>query len=259
MAGVPMAMTDADRKLLWGKAANRCAICRTRLSRESEAGDDEALIGQEAHIIGSRPGATRYKPLEPAVREGYGNRILLCPNHHVEVDRQVLRWPAEELLRVKAHHETLMAARTADAPGPAAVRVKLILTGRDLLKLVAGADAYQTDWEEFVSDEEVEAGRDLLQNAVDWGEIADEIGVAGQIDAAKNLGQQINEALELGLMLYGGTVPMWWGTDKQRTQLWCAVLWLRRAENVAREQHEADADGDQARPDAPENPPTGRS
>jgi hypothetical protein len=242
-----MAMSDPDRKLLWGKAANRCAICRAGLSRESEAGDDEALIGEEAHIIGSKPGAARYEPLDPAVRDGYGNRILLCRNDHREVDQHVLRWPVEELRKVKKQHETLMAARTADPSGPMGVPVKLILTGRELLKLVAGAQAYQTDWEEFASDEETEVGRALLQNAVDWGEIADDIGVGGQIDAAKNLGEQINEALELGLMLYGGTMPTWWGVGEQRVRLECAVLWLRRAENVAREQHEAD--------DSPTTPP----
>jgi hypothetical protein len=250
-----MAMSDPDRKRLWGKAANRCAICRTELSRESEAGDDEALIGEEAHIIGSKPGAARYEPLEPTVRDGYANRILLCRNDHREVDQLVLRWPVEELRRVKERHEVLMAARTADPPGPTAVPVKLILGGRDLIKLVAGAEAYHTDWEEFASDEETEVGRALLQNAVDWGEIADEIGVAGQIDGAKNLGEQINEALGLGLMLYGGTIPTWWGTGEQRVRLECAVLWLRRAENVAREHHEADASEPPASPvDASSDP-----
>jgi hypothetical protein len=94
-----MALTDPDRKLLWGKAENRCAICGVALSRPPDAGDAEALIGEEAQIIGPRSSAARYEPLEPAISEGYGNRILLCPNHHTEVDRQTSEWTAERLLR----------------------------------------------------------------------------------------------------------------------------------------------------------------
>lgn len=47
-----MAMTDRDRKKLWGQAAGTCSLCRKALIQDAEhPADREALTGEEAHII----------------------------------------------------------------------------------------------------------------------------------------------------------------------------------------------------------------
>jgi hypothetical protein len=51
-----MSMTDCDRKRLWGKSGGRCARCRCLLFHPGETVARETVIGQEAHIIGKRPG-----------------------------------------------------------------------------------------------------------------------------------------------------------------------------------------------------------
>lgn len=105
-------LSDRDRKLLWGKAANRCAVCRTLLTRPASEPDRDAIIGDEAHITGEKPGAARYQPLEPSVRDGYGNRILVCRNHHGEIDQQPVARTVGRLRRIK------IRPRSAARPAP---------------------------------------------------------------------------------------------------------------------------------------------
>jgi len=38
-------------------------------------------------------------------RDSYDNLILLCPTHHVEIDKDFTAWPVERLRVIKAHHE----------------------------------------------------------------------------------------------------------------------------------------------------------
>lgn len=77
-----MGISDKDRKLLWGRSGNRCAICRTLLAIEAKGDDPASLIGQEAHIYPSNSGGSRASESPPNDIDGYSNRILLCANHH---------------------------------------------------------------------------------------------------------------------------------------------------------------------------------
>src|SRR4051812_33275290 len=60
-----------------------------------------------AHIIASSDTGPRGDPSFPASeRNKYANLILLCPNHHEEVDAEVDRFTSEVLRQTKNEHET---------------------------------------------------------------------------------------------------------------------------------------------------------
>jgi hypothetical protein len=97
-----------DIKLLWGRAGNRCAICREELSIDAVAlGDDDSVIGDMAHIVARKPTFTRgdYAALTDEQRDKYENLILLCKNDHKRIDDQSLKYTVERLRQTKADHE----------------------------------------------------------------------------------------------------------------------------------------------------------
>lgn len=98
-------MKDSDRKRLWGRSGNICSFphCGVELAPEKQA---NRLIGEEAHIKGDKPRAPRYHPQQSQEDgESYENRILLCPNHHTEIDADPETWTVDKLREIKAKHE----------------------------------------------------------------------------------------------------------------------------------------------------------
>lgn len=99
-------MNQKDIKLLWGRAANRCAICRVELSEDAKSVTSSFNLGEQAHIVGEREAAARGKsPFTEAERNSYHNIILLCPTHHTLIDSSDADWPVEVLHRKKSEHE----------------------------------------------------------------------------------------------------------------------------------------------------------
>jgi hypothetical protein len=70
-----------------------------------------------AHIVASSDGGPRGSdPLAEADRNSYGNLILLCPNHHEEIDAEADRFPSEALRRMKSDHEEWVGQQLAKGP-----------------------------------------------------------------------------------------------------------------------------------------------
>lgn len=100
-----------SHKMLWGRAANRCAICRLELVVNATETDDEALIGDECHIVAeSKDGPRGESPLTADERNKYGNLILLCKVHHKLIDDQPNTYAVEKLKSVKSEHEEWVRA-----------------------------------------------------------------------------------------------------------------------------------------------------
>lgn len=93
-------MQDKDIKILWGRSGNRCAICKLELTAD---GSSETL-GEMAHIVGQSQNGPRGNQ-NLTDRDSYDNLILLCPTHHVEIDKNYAAWPVERLRAIKADHE----------------------------------------------------------------------------------------------------------------------------------------------------------
>lgn len=101
-----MGIKQKDIKILWGRSGNRCAICQTELTQDALAVTSSFTLGEQAHIIGDKPGAARVKsPLTDEQRDSYHNLILLCPTHHTEIDSNESDWPPERLHLAKSEHE----------------------------------------------------------------------------------------------------------------------------------------------------------
>ena len=93
-----MAISDKTRKVLWGRSANRCAICRQELVIEATLRDDESVVGEECHIVSAQTNGPRYDPaLLRQPLDSYNNLILLCRVHHKMVDDQPETYTVEIL------------------------------------------------------------------------------------------------------------------------------------------------------------------
>src|SRR5579872_7054410 len=76
-------------KLLWGRAAGRCAMshCRIELFLTVDDYDPVCIIGEMGHIAASSDGGPRANlELSSRERDDYVNLILLCRNCHRQID-----------------------------------------------------------------------------------------------------------------------------------------------------------------------------
>jgi HNH endonuclease len=104
-----MPISAKTRQMLWGRAAGLCAFpqCRLHLVVDSTETDDETLIGEACHIVAeSLDGPRGQSPLTAEQRDKYGNLILLCRNHHRQIDTQIETYPVERLQQLKLDHES---------------------------------------------------------------------------------------------------------------------------------------------------------
>jgi hypothetical protein len=83
---VKMAVSEADIKLLWGRAAGMCSRpgCNTDLTRLTEGGRNYN-IGEMAHVIAQSSSGPRAAGV--AGNDTYDNLLLLCPTCHREIDK----------------------------------------------------------------------------------------------------------------------------------------------------------------------------
>lgn len=107
---------DRDLKLLWGLAAARCAnpACRKPLIKEPTERDPHAVLGKIAHIndFSPSPDSPRSDPsLTVQELNAYENLILLCGDHHDEIDKQKRTFPREMLFAWKCEHEAWVFSR----------------------------------------------------------------------------------------------------------------------------------------------------
>ncbi len=100
-----MNIKDKDRKQLWAKSGNQCAICKKELFHANEDGKD-FNIGEECHIISKKPDGPRHIP-NMNNYDTYDNLILLCCEHHKEIDdkNNVAFYTIERLHQIKEEHE----------------------------------------------------------------------------------------------------------------------------------------------------------
>jgi len=122
-------MQQKDIKLLWGRAGNRCSRCRIELAQDGKAAGAAFTLGEQAHIVGEKPGAARWNAdLSDADRDGYHNRILLCPTHHTEIDKNEADWPVERLYILKSQHELWVRETLSDSADPKSLAKQIAVT-----------------------------------------------------------------------------------------------------------------------------------
>lgn len=99
-----LSISNPELKKLYGLAAGRCSICKVNVF------DNNVHIGEMAHIIAKKVKGARGKVNLSGDRNGYDNLILLCANHHTEVDQNPDFYVVEKLHRIKAEHEASVAS-----------------------------------------------------------------------------------------------------------------------------------------------------
>ena len=101
-------MNLRDLKMLWGRSANRCALCKRELTVEPiDPADTAAMVGDMAHIVARKPTFTRgdFDEMSEEDRETYHNRILLCKIDHKRIDDQPAHFTVDRLRAIKTEHE----------------------------------------------------------------------------------------------------------------------------------------------------------
>lgn len=98
-----------ERNLLYADSGNECAFpgCGAVLVKPGEGTGKAVSVGEAAHLVASsRQGPRGGGPLSDDERDTRAfNRILLCPTHHTEVDKQPLVYTVEVLRLMKSDHE----------------------------------------------------------------------------------------------------------------------------------------------------------
>jgi hypothetical protein len=169
-----MSITSKERKKLWAKSGNRCAICKTELFSKEEA-DETLNIGEECHIISSADKGPRHKN-GLLNYDTYENLLLLCRNHHKEIDTLIDSSPEELLMYMKSNHENWVK-KTLDQSldKDEKIQPKLLTrmtSGKDLLNILSGIHGCRTDYDEASTEEENEFIGSILQTLSDYADLS---------------------------------------------------------------------------------------
>jgi hypothetical protein len=95
-------------KILWGRAAGRCAApeCRISLVVDAIGHDPIVVIGDIAHVeASSNKGPRANRKLSTKERDSYDNLILLCKNCHVRFDAQKKTNTVLSIKQLRSEHE----------------------------------------------------------------------------------------------------------------------------------------------------------
>lgn len=109
-----------DLHLLFGLSGLWCAFpgCTTRLAEQATEKDRAVLLSNICHIeAASDDGPRSNHALTPAERDAYDNLILLCPTHHMLVDKQANSHTVDDLRRWKRDVEARYDARQGEQVG----------------------------------------------------------------------------------------------------------------------------------------------
>jgi hypothetical protein len=209
-----MGIRDKDRKILWGRAGNLCAICRQPLVADATSADLEAVVGDEAHIVArSADGPRGGQQVRGGDLDGYDNLILLCRVDHKKIDDQPNHYTSAKLHELKSRHEQWVRTALDDSerirlvghPSKPLTHLRPLTTGRGVWDIISGVEAYKFDSpsDAHLGSELVDAADEFLQLCHDCGENSDNITAYGRShvrQAQRELQEHINTLAEGGLL-----------------------------------------------------------
>lgn len=197
-----MAISEKTRKMLWAKSGNRCAICKIELITEQKT-DSNLNIGEECHIISSKSKGPRHKS-NLNDYDSFDNLILLCRNHHKEIDTLIDSFPEEIKFLVR------------------------ISSGKELMNILSDAMGYRVDYDNIISKDEADYIGSTLQTFIDYGEISSDLGIQDKINIGLEFDSQIKKLDEEGYFIFGEkNVEEYRGVKK----ISIATLLIKRKDN----------------------------
>lgn len=201
-----MAITIKTRKELWAKSGNRCAICKKELVNKISEEEGNYIIGDECHIISVSPDGPRHKTGVDDY-DSYDNLLLLCKNHHREIDENCDTYSEEVLHYIKTSHENWVKKTLDDningkVNGSKPRFIKLITSGKELLNIFQHIHFIYRDYDEPSNDEECTLIADTYQYFTELIDIYDDLEVSGLIKEGYNLTKAINDLKNKGYYVY---------------------------------------------------------
>jgi len=203
-------ITDRTRKLVWGRAGNRCAICRKELVRSEATPGVHSVVGDECHIVASSAQGPRGLDLGGPSGDGYDNLILLCPNDHTRVDEHPELWPVERLVAAKAQHEQWVASRLEDDNAGADLTEETgtrflvrLRTGSELVGVVAGTHLYSFQTDDPLTQDEADLLASFCQLLQDYGDLAEEMEAGWRVQTGFDLSRRLEEVEAAGFVVLG--------------------------------------------------------
>ena len=211
-----MAITERNRKLLWGRSGNRCAICRKELVIDATESDDESIIGEECHINSKQKTGPRYNDfMDKVILDSYENLILLCRVHHKMVDDQVTEYSEKKIKEIKKKHERwvkesleegiIKPIRLRSIKGQKVELLYRIVSGKQLFRIIDRACGAYTDHPEPENEIEVELFGGFLQSIQDWSDISGDLEQADRVKASYQIARELKELEEAGFWVFGNS------------------------------------------------------
>lgn len=209
-----MSITDKNRKILWAKSGNRCAVCRKPLIVEPTDQDSESVIGEECHIRSAAKAGPRHDPSFPANEiDDLSNLLLLCRVHHKMIDDQVETYTTSILTGIKTNHEKWVEEKLKDEDKITPVKIKrisseiptklpVILSGKELLNLALGCHGTYNDYSDDLEDAEIDLVAGFIQDISDWADLGVGMEASERIRAAKSIDEGIKLLSENGFLVF---------------------------------------------------------
>jgi len=224
-----MSIKNKCRKELWGKSGNKCAICKKELFPEREK---KLNIGEECHIISSKAQGPRYKP-DLDDYDDYDNLILLCRNHHREIDELSETYTEEILRYIKTLHENWVNSSLNDAISLSKKQkpkfLYRITSGKELLSILSNCHGSRIDYDETESIEESEFVARILYELTDYIDLISLVEVPEQVKIGFQLQTKLNELENKGYYLFGERTIEKYQFNNNQTSNWdIAILVLKR-------------------------------
>ena len=221
-----MAISDKDRKRLWAKSGNRCAICRQELIKTNDNQSD-FNIGEECHIVSSKPSGPRHESGWENY-DVYENLILLCRNHHKTIDdiSNILLFPKESLIEIKSKHEAWVKEELSTTNKTD--RVNLISTGSELAAIISGCYAMERTNDSILNEEGAKYIGSIWQTIMDYMDLYSDLEPYQQIQAEYDLHELLLEMSQKGYFMYGSRVSRKRKFANGKTEIWpVALIYIR--------------------------------
>jgi HNH endonuclease len=207
-----MAVSERTRKIIWIEAGGRCAICRRQVLTEGTETDDPSIFGEEAHIVARSSGGPRAGALSEDKLDSHENLILLCREHHKQVDDQPNHYTIERLRAIKQAHKGWITSLGAGEPEPMRLvpdpsfpqpkQLKIVFRGHALWSMIKQVVAFEYALPDRLDDEDEDLIVEFLDLIKDYLDIAEDLdSVREQRDAEKTLGSYVSRLGERGFFV----------------------------------------------------------
>lgn len=206
--------------------------------------DDASVVGDECHIVSPKEHGPRFDASFPENQvDDPTNLVLLCRVHHKMVDDQCETYTVEILRLLKANHEKWVSSMLTEQKPVPAVRIRRIkenvpthlvrlTSGRDILTVVDGANAFAFEHDELNSPTELELVSGFLQEAQDYGDLSGDLEAGDRVKAAFELSARLAELEQGGFWVFGAReVRRLEGGVGSPSAFPVAILQILRADN----------------------------